>query len=228
MVTHDALNYLPRTRVIEYPKNFVLYEPGRPAENLSLVLAGRVKVAAIADDGSTIILRIAGSEEFLGESALIPPMTHPRESATVLECAQVMNWTADELSRHIEKEPRLGLALFHYFGQCNRAILSRLVAQSSYRCAARVMLALLDLARHLGVPQSDGSMRVRGMTHQAIAEFVCTSREIVTAEMNRLRREGYVSYSRRYMDVFTDALAERLRQEARVAVPNSGSASAAT
>lgn len=213
MLAYDALNYLPRTRVIEFPKGFVLYEPGRPSPHLSLVLAGRVKVCSTADDGSSIILRIAGPEEFVGESALIPPQTRARESAVVLDCAQTMNWDAEELSRHIASEPHLGLALFRYFGGCNRKLVGRLAAQFSYRCPERVMLALTELARQLGSQQPDGSMRISGLTHHAIAEYVCTSREIVTAEMNNLRRHGYVTYSRRHIDVFVEPLTDKLREE---------------
>ena len=220
VLTQDALNYLPRSRVIEFPKGFVLYEPGRPPEQLSLVLGGRVKLSAVGEDGSSIVLRIAGPEEFLGESALIPPLDSPRESGTVLECAQLMNWTAEELSHHIENEPRLGAALFRYFGSCNRRVLARLAAQAAYRCSDRVMLSLVELARQLGTPQPDGSLRVCGLTHQTIAEFVCTSREIVTAEMNRLRREGFLTYSRRFTDVFADNLAEHLRTQGIPASPS--------
>jgi len=213
VLTQAAMRYLPRTRVIEFPKGFVLYEPGRPATSLSLVLGGRVRISCTAPNGSSIILRIAGPEEFLGESALLPPNDSPRESAVVMDCAQIMNWTADELARHIESEPRLGSALFTYFGARNQGLLARLTLQTSYHCQERVMISLLELARQLGAPQANGALRISGITHQAIAEYVCTSREIVTAEMNRLRREGYLTYSRRFTDVFVEPLAERLREQ---------------
>jgi Mn-dependent DtxR family transcriptional regulator len=51
------------------------------------------------------------------------------------------------------------------------------------------------------------------LTHQAIADYVGTSREIVTSELNRLRRLGYVNYSRLYTDIFVSALSEWMRQQ---------------
>jgi Mn-dependent DtxR family transcriptional regulator len=59
----------------------------------------------------------------------------------------------------------------------------------------------------------DGSFRVASLTHHTISEFVGTSREIVTFQMNRLRRLGLVRYSRKHIDVYAQALRENLRQQ---------------
>jgi CRP/FNR family transcriptional regulator, cyclic AMP receptor protein len=53
---------------------------------------------------------------------------------------------------------------------------------------------------------------VASLTHQIIAEFVGTSREVVTFQMNRLRRLGVIRYSRKYIDVHAEAMRETLRQ----------------
>ena len=58
-----------------------------------------------------------------------------------------------------------------------------------------------------------GAVRLTGLTHQAIADYVGTSREIVTSEMNRLRRLGYLTYSRLYTDIYVSALSEWMRQQ---------------
>ena len=51
------------------------------------------------------------------------------------------------------------------------------------------------------------------LTHNTIAEFVGTSREIVTFQMNRLRRLGLVRYSRKHIDVYALAMRENLREQ---------------
>ena len=70
MSTHDALTYLPRSRVIEFPKRYVIYDAARPSEHLYLVLRGRVKVFSTADNGAQTLLRIVTPERFFGETAL--------------------------------------------------------------------------------------------------------------------------------------------------------------
>ena len=124
-----------------------------------------------------------------------------------------MSWSTEDIERQIEREPRLGLALLEGFGANNLLLRDRVAALALYKTGPRVMLALVQLAKTVGEPTPTGALRINGLTHQSIADYVGTSREIVTSEMNRLRRLGYVEYSRRYIDVFADALAEWLRQQ---------------
>ncbi|HLH17666.1 MAG TPA: Crp/Fnr family transcriptional regulator [Bryobacteraceae bacterium] len=209
----DALNYLPSTRIVEYPRRCAIYEPARPASRLYLLLAGRVKVFCTADNGSQTLLRVAGPEEFLGESSLVPSPGALRESAVVVDSAQAMAWTPEEVEERIERVPKLALALAEYFGRNNGVLSERITTIANYKTGPRVVLALIQISRSVGVPTPGGALRITGLTHQAIADYVGTSREIVTSEMNRLRRLGYLSYSRLYTDVFADALAEWMRQQ---------------
>jgi CRP/FNR family transcriptional regulator, cyclic AMP receptor protein len=222
----DALNYLPSTRIVEFPRRCAIYEPARPASRLYLLLAGRVKVFCTADSGAQTLLRVASAEEFFGESSLVPVDCGLRESAVVVDPAQVMCWTPEEVQERIEREPKLSLALCEYFGINNGVLRERIITIANYKTGPRVVLALIRLGRTIGVSTTSGAMRITGLTHQAIADYVGTSREIVTSEMNRLRRMGYVSYSRLYTDIFTSALTEWMRQQ-DIRVQVAGTAEAA-
>jgi CRP/FNR family cyclic AMP-dependent transcriptional regulator len=213
MAKHDALNYLPSTRILEYPRRCAIYEPSRAASRLYLVLSGRVKVYCTADSGAQTLLRVVGAEEFFGESSLIPSDQPVRESATAIEPTQLMCWTSEEISERIEKEPRLALALGEYFGRQNQLLRERITTIANYKTGPRVTLALIQLARCIGSTTSHGATRLTGLTHQAIADYVGTSREIVTSEMNRLRRLGYLSYTRLHTDIYLSAMIEWMRQQ---------------
>jgi CRP-like cAMP-binding protein len=213
MSKHDALNYLPSTRILEYPRRCAIYEPTRGASRLYLLLSGRVKICCTADSGAQTLLRVAGAEEFFGQSALIPCEQPVRESAVAIEPAQVMSWSAEEIQDRIEKEPRLSLALAEYFGRQNLLLRERITTIANYKTGPRVTLALIQLAQTNGSTTQQGATRLTGLTHQAIADYVGTSREIVTSEMNRLRRLGYITYSRLYTDVYLAALTEWVRQQ---------------
>jgi CRP-like cAMP-binding protein len=54
-------------------------------------------------------------------------------------------------------------------------------------------------------------VRIPPLTHQVISEYVGTSREIVTFQMNHLRQQGFLRYSRRGIDVYAAALRDRLQ-----------------
>jgi len=213
MGKHDALNYLPSTRILDFPRRCAIYEPTRASSRLYLVLAGRVKLFSTAESGAQTLLRIVGAEEFFGEAALVPSDHSVRETAVAIDPVQAMCWTAEEVQERIDKEPRLALALCEYFGRHNALLRERITTIANYKTGPRVAFALLQLARSNGASTPQGAQRITGLTHQAIADYVGTSREIVTSELNRLRRLGYVSYSRLYTDIFASALSEWMRQQ---------------
>ena len=51
-----------------------------------------------------------------------------------------------------------------------------------------------------------------------ISEYVGTSREIITFQMNQLRQKGFLRYSRKGIQVYSDALKEHLQAQTRQAV----------
>jgi len=135
------------------------------------------------------------------------------ETAVALDNATLMSWSRHEIEQQVEREPRLGIALSQYLVRECLELQDRIESMAVHKTPERVMLALLQLATDLGSPMPDGAMRVASLTHHTIAEFVGTSREIVTFQMNRLRRAGLVRYSRKHIDIHAQAMRENLRQQ---------------
>jgi CRP/FNR family transcriptional regulator len=220
----DPLTYLPRKSVQEFGKNRVIYSPENPARDLYVVILGRVKISTTADDGGQTIGRIVRTEGLFGESSLIGPLARS-ESAVALDNATLMSWSRNEIEQQVEREPRLGIALSQYLVRECLELQDRIESMAVHKTPERVMLALLQLAADLGSPMPDGSVRVASLTHNTIAEFVGTSREIVTFQMNRMRRSGLVRYSRKHIDVYTQAMRENLLQQG-MSIPHGAEAAA--
>jgi CRP/FNR family cyclic AMP-dependent transcriptional regulator len=213
----DPLTYLPRKPVQEFAKGRVIYDPRQPNDCIYVVILGRVKITTTADDGCQTIGRIVCSEGLFGESALVGHGVR-NESAVALDNVSVMSWTRGEIEQQIEREPRLGVALSQYLVTQCIELQDRIESMAVYKTPERVMLALVQLAGGLGTPMADGAARIASLTHQTIAEYVGTSREIVTFQMNRLRRQGLLRYSRRFIDIYPMAMREALRQQG-VSIP---------
>jgi CRP/FNR family cyclic AMP-dependent transcriptional regulator len=215
----DLLTHLPRKPVQSFSKGQLIYHSQQPSESLYIVVTGRVKVAYTADGGDEAIARMVPVEGWFGESCLIG--SRPQgESAVALENTTLMVWTSAEVEQQIDKDPRLGLLLAQYMVRECIELQDRIESSASYKTPERVMLAIVQLAADLGAQAPDGSLRLPSLTHHTIAEYVGTSREIVTFHMNRLRRLGMLKYSRKCIDVNLDSLQEELRQRG-VALPQS-------
>jgi CRP-like cAMP-binding protein len=158
------------------------------------------------------------TEGLFGESSMIGPLARG-ESAVALDNATLMSWTRNEIEQQVEREPHLGIALWQYLVRECLELQDRIESMAVHKTPERVALALLQLAADLGAPMPDGSLRIAALTHYTIAEFVGTSREIVTFQMNRLRRLGLLRYSRKNIDIYADALRENLREQG-VSIPH--------
>jgi CRP/FNR family cyclic AMP-dependent transcriptional regulator len=208
----DPLTYLPRKPLQEYARGQTIYGPDQPSDRLYLVILGRVKVSATADDGGQTIARIVCPEGLFGEACMVGA-SNGTETVVPIDNVTVMSWSRAEIELQIEREPRLGVALTQYMVRQCLELKDRIESMAIYKTPERVMLAFVQLATSLGSPMADGATRVASLTHHTLAEFVGTSREIVTFQMNRLRRKGLIRYSRQYIDIYVKAIQDELREQ---------------
>jgi CRP-like cAMP-binding protein len=124
-----------------------------------------------------------------------------------------MSWTGPEIEEQIERQPRLGVALLQMLVKRGLDYEERLQSFALDKTPERVVRSLLRFADRLGTRSEDGSVKIPPLTHQVISEYVGTSREIVTFQMNHLRQKGYLRYSRKGIQVYTEALREHLMSQ---------------
>jgi CRP-like cAMP-binding protein len=206
----DPLAYLPQKRVQEYPRQQVIYSADRPCDRLYMVTLGHVTVSGMAADGRQVITRIVGQGGLFGESALVEP-ANSGESAVALDQTGLMAWTRAEVESLIESNPRLGLALAQHLAQRCVDLNTRIENHVIYNTPERTALALIELANALGTPMVDGAVRIPHLTHATLAQYIGTSREIVTSQMTQLRKLRLLKYNHRFADVYVGALEELLR-----------------
>ncbi len=211
LTLEDPLRYLPRKPLLEFAQRQIIYNAGQPSDRLFVVLRGCVKIAASNADGRATVARIVLKEGVFGESCLLTSGTRA-ESASALDATTVMAWTRKEIDEQIEREPRLGIALIQLVTRNSIELLDRIESMAVYKVPERVLLALLRFSSDIGVSMTSGATRIAPLTHETIAEYVGTYREIVTNEMNRLRTLGLVNYSRKFIDVYPVAIVEEFRR----------------
>jgi len=202
--------FLPRKSVAEYRKGQIIYDEQQPSKGLHLVVQGRIKVSMPLDEGCQSIVDIFTTDDFFGESALLGVSTL-QERAQALDNVILMSWTSSEIEDQVERQPRLGIALLQMLVKRTLDYEERMQSFALDKTPERVVRSLLRFADRLGTPAEDGSLKVPPLTHQVISEYVGTSREIVTFQMNHLRQKGYLRYSRKGIQVYSDALREHLQ-----------------
>jgi CRP-like cAMP-binding protein len=205
----ELLQLLARRSTEQVTRGDLIYSPLRPSANLYLVVSGRVKVSSTPTPGETVC-RLVFQGGLFGEPALIPS-SNRLDTAVALDAVSIMSWTSAEIESQVAVNPRLGVILCQYLVRQCLELSERMESLIVHKTPDRVMLALAQIARRTGVEMPDGSLRFEPLTHQTLAEYVGTSREVVTCQLNRLRSLGFIRYSRQYIEVSVNKLEGSLR-----------------
>jgi len=207
----DPLAHLARTNVTEYPKGQTIYSQQQPSLAVYLVISGKVKVSRLAGDGRQVVVDIYRPDDLFGESAFLdaPPRS---DQAVAMENTRLMSWSSAEIEAAIAKRPRLGMALLQILVQRTGDLTRRVESLSVDNIARRLARSLLRFAERLGTQGQDGTVSMPPFTHELLAQYVGTSREIVTHYMSQFRREGLLRYSRAAIAIHRAALVAWLNE----------------
>jgi CRP-like cAMP-binding protein len=210
----DALMYLPRKSLVTYRKGQTIFDESHPPVGLYLVVDGRVVVTASLDDGSETVIDIFGADDFLGENSLLGSIHHSRR-ARALDDVSMMSWTTREIEEQSERQPKLAIALLQMLVKRGLDYQVRLQSFALDKTPERVVRCLLGFAGRMGTPTQDDRIDIPPMTHQVIAQYVGTTREIISLQMNQLRHRGVLRYSRKGIQIDIRGLHDHLRQSGR-------------
>ena len=201
----DVLAHLPISSTKEYSKGQMIYGPDDPSQSIYLVVSGKVEISQISGKGKELLLEIIRPHELFGELAFLDVPCRS-EQATAFEKASLMTWAISDVEDLVMKRPRLAVALLQVLAQRNVEFIRRIESFSTEGIDRRLARALIRFSERLGTQEEDGSLRMMPFTHALLSRYVGTSREIITHYMNQFRRQGYVSYSRRGIVLYRDAL----------------------
>jgi len=200
---------------MKYSRGALIYSDEQLADRLFLVISGTVKVFTASEQGSNTVMALCGADDFFGEEAFVGGQHRTR--AMALNKTTLMSWSRSEIEEQIQRQPRLGQALVQRLVQRSMELEERLRYIALDKVPNRVIITLIRLAKD-GHRNPDGSVRVRiaDLTQSTLAEYIGTSREMVAAEMNRLRRLGVLCYSRREMEFYPETLVQYVNERRNV------------
>ena len=208
----DPLTLLPHTPVRAYQKGEAIYGPEDRADALYLVVEGRVKISRVAEGGKEVILDFYHKDDFFGAAGFLGA-GRQGERAVALDATSVMMWSIPELKRLMQRNPALGPALLRIVAEKLALANTRIESFCVDAINRRLAKALLYFGARFGQAGEGQFMHVLPVTHEQLARYVGTSREIVTQYMNQFRKNGLLNYSRRGVDLDVGAMNNYLASE---------------
>jgi CRP/FNR family transcriptional regulator len=179
---------------------------------LYLVLAGIIKLTRFGTPGKEFLVDLYTTDDIFGGSGILN-IPDTAEEAVCFQRSRVMAWPIADVQDLILRRPRLGVALLQVFGRRLTGLMQRAESLSFESIDTRLARSLIHFSERLGAAQPDGSVIMEPLTHDLLAQYVGTSRELISVEMARLRRQGYVNYSRKAIILYRDALKAALNDK---------------
>jgi CRP/FNR family transcriptional regulator/CRP/FNR family cyclic AMP-dependent transcriptional regulator len=169
----------------------VLFRAGEVANNLFLIVTGRVKVILYSSDGEEALGTVLGSGEILGSTSVIDG--RPRGiTATADERTEVLALPRDALERLVAMSPTAAVDVYRLLARQLRRSYAFIQDTIFLDVAGRVAKKLLELAEEYGEQIEDGLLIELPLTQLELASMVGVTRETVNKHLGAYRARGII------------------------------------
>jgi CRP/FNR family transcriptional regulator, nitrogen oxide reductase regulator len=179
------------------------------ATQLYLVAAGRVKIAQVNGEGTSLTIRFMGPGEVPGCVAVFRRIPFPANATAVLE-SRILAWSTARVSELLERYPRFAANAVEVVGTHTEEMLHRLREFAMEPVERRIAQALLRLSREAGRRVDGGTEIDFPLSRQDIAEMTGTTLYTVSRTLSDWERRGLVLSGRRRVTVRDDARLRRI------------------
>ncbi|KAA9025787.1 Crp/Fnr family transcriptional regulator [Niallia endozanthoxylica] len=190
----ELLNIAEQT--IKIKKDQFLFQEGQAAEELYLILSGKVQISKITSDGRELVLRICGLNDICGELTLFTDSPKYLLSATVLEEGEAAVIKKDVLEKQIFQNSALAYEFMKWMSDHFRKTQTKFRDLVLNGKRGALFSTLIRMTNSYGIQKDDGILIDLPLTNQKLGDFCGTSRESTNRILNDLKREGIISFTR--------------------------------
>jgi len=182
----------------EIKRGDVLYLQGATDRSFYILKKGAVKLTKLTPQGNEIILDIFSAGTIFGEMMVLEPRERD-ESAVVVEDGLICVLTKGDFDGLLQRVPGLAVRINKMIGLKRWKIENRLVDLLYRTVEQRLARTFLNLLDDFGVPRDGGYLLKIKLTHKDYADLIASTRETVTAALNKLKHEGLIDFEGKYI-----------------------------
>lgn len=197
VLTQEELATVQQTALIHtFSKHQVLYKPGQAATKVYFLVKGTVKVAVHAEK-KDIIKYVVRPGGLFGESCLTGESQRHDFAYAMDEVVEVVELDAQLLLSIMRKNFAFAQSLLHFIGERLRYTETQLEKVVLKDSKSRILEFLHQMGIEHGKQIGYETLVKHNMTHQDIADLTGTSRQMVTAVLNQLKRSNVLYFNRK-------------------------------
>lgn len=193
------------SKLIILPPQITVFSCESNCDNYLLVTKGRVKVSIRAVNGSELILyRVeAGESCALTTTCLMAKKPYPADAITETETTAFLI-SKQQFDKALIASDVFRQHVFNHLSQRFTGIISRIESVKFCDLSVRLSAELLMNA--------SGKQRIQ-LTHQAIANEICASRESVSRSLKVFENKGLIKLGRGYITILDSVGLQQLREK---------------
>ncbi len=193
---------IAETKLVDVPKNTIIFGPGKAPENLLLLLEGSVRVSQMSEAGREIVLyRVtAGESCVLTTACLLAYEDYSAEGVaeTDARAAIVPRRVFDRLIAESEVFRRFVFSTYSHRITDLFLVIEEVAFKRIDIRLAQKLLGLMDGAHSLRA------------THQNLAVELGSAREVISRQLQEFQRKGWVKATRGEIEILNPAKLEIL------------------
>jgi CRP/FNR family transcriptional regulator, nitrogen oxide reductase regulator len=190
----EVENVLAQGRALEVAPKTRLCAEGDKAEQLFVVVSGRVKYSRLTPGGDEIILRLFTPGETFGLAALLPEPLNYLGTAEALFVGELLVWNHDKISKLSDRYHQIKTNALRIALRLLGTVSDRHASLFEGRASHRVARALIDVGRR------SGGIRPQGIdvhiTNEQLGSLADVSRFTASRVLSAWSKAGVVTKER--------------------------------
>ncbi|MGH7772526.1 MAG: Crp/Fnr family transcriptional regulator [Candidatus Binatia bacterium] len=194
-----------------FAQGATLFSEGDPSDALYILKEGHVNLISVSEKGTETLLHILKPDEIVGALLLV----EERRSFTAVAIEDVLITVIprENFLVLLSSVPAVAVNFARLLSQRLEKVEREQAEFSHTRSYHRLARTLLELSERHGEEVSTGTLITLRLTHQDLANYIGTTRETVTTQINRLKRMGLLNRQDRHFIVDRSRLDEFLNSE---------------
>lgn len=187
------------TRMEAVPRNQIIYYPDNQSNTIYLLKKGKVKISRFSDSGHEYILALLGPGEVFGELAFTGEEKRG-EMATVTEDAIVCRVDILQFQELMANNSALSFEITKLIGFKVKKIQTKFEHLIFKTSEERIVWFVKSMGLQFGRPIKGFVNQFQidiKFTHEEIGKLTASSRQMVTATLSTLEKQGIIKYDRR-------------------------------
>ena len=182
--------------IINHRKGEILFSQDKPVSHLMFMKQGLVKIFHSNSNDRSVILKIAGSNDFVGLISSFYGSLYPF-SASIIEDSQIVHASLSAINEVLTQNGELGLKMLNKFSLDTVALLNKLLLYPQKQIPGRMADVMLFFANDI-YRSYDFELP---LTRQELAELIFTTKETVSRTLTEFKNDRMIEFDGRHISL---------------------------